>query len=447
MTETRKHIGVLCTLDTKSEHAGYVKTLIESRGHRAVIIDTGVLGDPHPLADKTRSELARAAGVDIRDLVLAHDRGAALSVMATGAASIVVQMHRSGQLDGLLGLGGGSGTAIATAAMRAVPIGVPKVMISTMASTPKAASYVGTSDIVMVNTITDLIGMNPIIRGVLANGAGAICGMVEMGASKEPRKRGNKRPATVAITAFGVTTEAAMRCRTLLTRSGCETMVFHANGTGGRAMEELIAHGAIDAVLDLTITELADELCGGLLSAGPRRLEAAGIRGIPQVVLPGAIDMVNFATPDTVPEKYRSRQLYAHSPNTTLMRTTAGENAALGRQVGEKLSGASRRAVLILPLLGFSEYDRAGGVFDAPDADLAFIDAAVSAAEVHADIVRLEANINDPSCAETAVAWLLRMLSDGHSTASEVDEHAQSDNEHHNEARNGTSIHKRRNRE
>jgi uncharacterized protein (UPF0261 family) len=412
MRDDRKQIAVLCTLDTKSEHAACVKALIESRGHRVVMIDIGVLGEHGLLADKTRAELARAAGASIGELALAGDRGKALAIMATGAETVVIQMYRTGELDGVLGLGGGSGTAVATAAMRALPVGLPKVMISTMAATPKAASYVGTSDITMVNTVTDLIGMNPIIRGVLANGAGAICGMVEIGASQEHR-RNDKSCPTVAITAFGVTTEAAMRCHTLLTQHGCETMIFHANGTGGRAMEELIAQGLIDGVLDLTITELADELCGGFLSAGPARLETAGKFGIPQVVLPGAIDMVNFTTPDTVPERYRHRRLHAHSPNTTLMRTNAEENATLGRWVGEKLSRAKRRAVLILPLLGFSEYDRKSGVFYAPESDRAFIDAAATALNGHADILRIDANINDPICAETAVAQLLMLLHDG----------------------------------
>jgi uncharacterized protein (UPF0261 family) len=424
MTDDRKHIAVLCTLDTKSEHAACVKALIEGRGHRVTMIDIGVLGEPGLLADKTRAELAHAAGADISALALAKNRGAALAIMSTGAESVVTQLHRNGTLDGILGLGGGSGTAVATAAMRALPIGLPKVMISTMASTPKAASYVGTRDITMVNTVTDLIGMNPIIRGVLAGGAGAICGMVEMGTGTERRQDDKGRRPTVAITAFGVTTEAAMRCHALLTQNGCETMIFHANGTGGRAMEELIAQGAIDAVLDLTITELADELCGGFLSAGPHRLEAAGSHGIPQVVLPGAIDMVNFTTPDTVPERYRHRLLHAHSPNTTLMRTTTEENVTLGRWVGEKLSRAKRRAVLILPLSGFSEYDRAGGVFHAPDSDLAFIDSAETALKGRADMVRLDADINDPVCAEAAVAQLLILLSDGHSKTAAYDQNA-----------------------
>jgi uncharacterized protein (UPF0261 family) len=293
--------------------------------------------------------------------------------------------------------------------MRALPVGVPKVMISTMASTVKAASYVGTRDIVMVNTITDIVGMNPILRGVLANGAAAVCGMVEA-AAEAGAGQADDKPATVAITAFGSTNSAVMHAHELLTQAGCETLIFHANGTGGQAMEELITQGAIDAVLDITTTELADELCGGFLSAGPHRLEAAGARGIPQVVLPGALDMVNFTTPDTVPAKYAGRLLATHSPNTTLMRTTAEESRTLGRWVGEKLGAARRPAVLIVPLGGFSIYDRAGGVFCAPDSNRAFVSEAGRALGSRGEILCLDAHINDPVCAATAVARLLAML-------------------------------------
>jgi uncharacterized protein (UPF0261 family) len=415
----RTHIAVLCALDTKSEHAAYVDAIIERRGHHPVLIDIGVLGEPRLGASITRREVARAGGADIDALASRQDRGAALAAMSAGAKAIVSKLHRDGMLDGILGLGGGSGTAVATAAMRALPVGVPKVMISTMAATAKVTAYVGTRDIVMINTITDIIGMNPILRSVLTNGAAAICGMVEMGREAGPARNGGGRP-TVAITAFGATTPAAMRCHELLTKADCETLVFHANGTGGRAMEELVEQGIIDAVLDLTTTELADELCGGFLSAGPLRLEAAGARGIPQVVLPGAMDMVNFTTPDTVPTRYAHRLLYAHSPNTTLMRTTTEENTVLGRWVGEKLALAKRQAVLILPLGGFSEYDRVGGVFYAPDTDQAFMDEAVTRLGNCGAVVRLDANINEPICAEAAVAHLLDMLRSNGATSRAV---------------------------
>jgi uncharacterized protein (UPF0261 family) len=405
----RKKIAVLCTLDTKSEHAAFIKTFIEDRGHEAVLIDIGALGEPGLSPEVTRRDLARAAGMDLDELIAEKNRGATLAAMAAGAAATVTRLYREGTIDGILGLGGGSGTALSTAAMRALPVGFPKVMISTMAATAKVASYVGTRDIVMVNTITDIIGMNPILRSVLINGAAAICGMVEMGAGTGAVRGDAGRP-TVAITAFGATTPAVMHCHNLLTKADCVTMIFHANGTGGRAMEELVEQGVVDAVLDLTTTELADELCGGFLSAGPLRLQAAGSRGIPQVVLPGAMDMVNFTTPDTVPAKYADRLLYSHSPNTTLMRTTTDENVILGRWVGEKLAHAKRPAVLILPLGGFSVYDRVGGVFYAPQTDSAFMNEAVKHLGNRGEVVRLDANINEPICAETAVARLLEML-------------------------------------
>lgn len=407
--EKRKRIAVLCTLDTKGEHAAFIKTILEGRGHEVVLVDIGVLGEPGLPPTISRRELASAAGADLDKLIASKDRGAALAAMSSGAEKVVTTLYREGALDGILGLGGGSGTAVSTAAMRALPVSVPKVMISTMAATAKVASYVGTHDIVMVNTITDIIGMNPILRSVLINGAAAICGMVETGAGTGA-VRGNAGRPTVAITAFGATTPAAMLCHDLLTKADCETMIFHANGTGGRAMEELVEQGVVDAVLDLTTTELADELCGGFLSAGPLRLQAAGSRGIPQVVLPGAMDMVNFTTPDTVPAKYADRLLYSHSPNTTLMRTTADENVILGRWVGEKLACAKRPAVLILPLGGFSVYDRVGGVFYAPQTDSAFMNEAVKHLGNRGEVVRLDANINEPICAETAVARLLEML-------------------------------------
>ena len=405
-----KRIAVISTLDTKGEHAAFLQRIIEQRGHQPVLMDIGVLGQPAIPATISREEIARAGGAEIATLVAAADRGKALAVMADGLTSVLMKLHQHGLIDAVLGMGGGGGTAVACAAMRALPIGIPKVMISTMAASAKGPAYVGTRDIVMVNTITDIIGMNPILRGVLSNAAAAICGMAEGGARAGDLREAGGR-TTVAITAFGVTTTAAMRCHELLENAGFDTLVFHANGTGGRAMEELINEGVIDAVLDLTTTELPDELCGGQLSAGPHRLEAAGERGIPQVVLPGAMDMVNFTTPETVPSKYAERRFYRHSPNTTLMRTTVEENAILGRWVGEKLARSKTRPVLILPVRGFSEYDKEGGVFYDPVADKAFMDAAIKALGDHGDVVRLDAYINEQVCAETAVARLISLLS------------------------------------
>jgi uncharacterized protein (UPF0261 family) len=403
-----KTIGVVCTLDTKGPHALLIKEILEGRGHRVLVIDTGVLGMPAFRAEIGREDVAGAAGHTVDELVALGDRGKALAAMMAGATALVLGLYRKGGLDGVLGIGGGSGTAVAGGVMRALPFGVPKVMVSTMAG-GDVGRYVGTKDIAMLSSVTDIMGLNPILRRILANGAGAIAGMVEVERSEEVA--GTEPPRrTVAITAFGVTTRAAMQCHALLEAAGYDTMIFHANGTGGRAMEELIAEGAIHAVLDLTTTELADELCGGKLSAGPHRLEAAGARGIPQVVLPGAMDMVNFGPPETVPAKYADRRLYRHSPSTTLMRTTVEENRVLGQWVGEKMAKAGGPSVLILPLRGFSEYDREGGVFHDPEADRAFMEAATAAIGDRVRVIRLDAAITDPACAEAATSQLLDLM-------------------------------------
>jgi uncharacterized protein (UPF0261 family) len=408
---TRKAIGIIATLDSKGEQAAFIRAIVEKRGHLALSIDTGILGTPAFPAGVSRDAVAAAAGTTVAALATLGDRGKALGIMLEGAATLVCDLQRQGALDGVIGIGGGSGTAVAAGIMRRLPFGFPKLMVSTMAG-GDVGRYVGTKDIAMLNSVTDLMGLNPILCRVLANGAGAICGMVEEG-SPEPECDAS-RIGTIGLTAFGVTTPAALRCRELLEAAGYHTMVFHANGTGGRALEELVAQGSLDAVLDLTTTELADELCGGKLSAGPHRLEAAGERGIPQVVLPGAMDMVNFGPPETVPPRFAGRRFYRHNPSTTLMRTTADESATLGKWVGEKLARAKGPAALVLPMKGFSAYDQADGVFDDPAADQAFMTAAASALGDRVPIVRLDCRINDPECAEQAVRLLLEMLQRAH---------------------------------
>jgi len=400
-------IVLLGTLDTKGDEVLYIKRLIERRGHRALVVDTGVRGEPAFAADVPREQVARAAGSDVAALAAAGDRGQAVAAMLAGAVAVVLSLYERNELDGILGLGGGSGTAIGSAAMRALPFGVPKVLVSTKAA-GDMAPIVGTKDIAVLHSVTDIMGLNPILHRVLANAAGAICGMVETEVDVEATE---ERPA-VAITAFGATTPAAMRCRQLLEERGLTALVFHANGTGGRAMEEMVAQGLLRAVLDLTTTELPDELCGGKQSAGPHRLEAAARRGLPQVVVPGAMDMVNFGPPETVPERYAGRLFYRHNPNTTLMRTTAAENAVLGRWVGERVGDARGPAALLLPRRGFSDYDRAGGVFFDPAADQAFAEAAIAAVAGRVPVIELDLHINDPAFAAAAVDLLLRLVAE-----------------------------------
>ncbi len=405
---SRKTVALVCTLDTKHIHAALLKEAVERRGHRVLVVDTGLRAGGGLAADVPRERVAAAAGIDPASLATTADRGETLAAMARGAASILTDLQRAGEVHGVLGIGGGSGTAVASAVMRALPYGFPKLMVSTMAGRD-VARYVGTRDIAMLPSITDIMGMNPFLERILLNAAGAMVGMLDV-ADEPQRVQDRSASPVVAITAFGTTTRAVLRCHEILEAAGMKTMIFHANGTGGRAMEELVELGEIDAVLDLTTTELADELCGGVLSAGPSRLEAAGARGIPQVVLPGAIDMVNFGPPPTLPAKYAGRRFHRHNPGTTVMRTTPEENEILGRWVGDKLSRAIGPTVLLLPLGGFSEYDREGGVFRDTEADRAFNQAAARAIHGARPVLEIDAHINDSECAEKAAGLLIEMV-------------------------------------
>jgi uncharacterized protein (UPF0261 family) len=404
-----KHtVALLCTLDTKEKHAAFVVSELARRGCTTTIIDIGVLGAEGSLASLTRAQVALAGGASIDDLKRHGDRGAALKTMAQGAREVLLDLHQRGLVTGAIGIGGGSGTAIACAAMRALPLGFPKVMISTMAGTAKAPEYVAGSDIIMVNAITDIVGMNFVLRRALVSSAAIVAALVASDPATPIQQ--DLSAQKIAITSFGVTTRAASSLYERLVATGHQCLVFHANGAGGRTMEQLIDAGQIDAVLDLTITELADELCGGFLSAGQDRLTAAGRRGLPQVVLPGAIDMVNFGGPDTVPARYSQRRLYAHSPNTTLMRTNREENAVLGHWVAERLSASQGQTVLILPMRGFSEYGRPGGAFEAPECDAEFIAALRRDISAAVRIEMIDANINDDACIELALTRMRELL-------------------------------------
>jgi uncharacterized protein (UPF0261 family) len=400
-------IVIAATLDTKGREAGLVRDYIAARGHEPVVVDTGVLGTPAIPAEIPRQEVARAAGTSLDELVRAADRGGAIETMARGLAALVQRLHAEGRLDGILGIGGSAGTAIGTAAMRALPVGVPKVMVSTMAS-GDTRPYVGTKDITMMYSVVDVAGINRLSRRILANAAGAICGMVEAREAGAPT--GEEKPL-IAATMFGVTTPCVTRARELLEANGFEVLVFHATGTGGQAMEGLIEDGFIAGVLDITTTEWADELVGGVLSAGPHRLEAAGRKGIPQVVSVGALDMVNFGPPETVPEKFRGRKFYQHNPQVTLMRTTVEENRELGRIIAEKLNQATGPTALYLPLRGVSLYD----TDDGPFGDEAARAALFEAIRTHLDrskvkLVEMDVAINDPPFAEAMARELMAML-------------------------------------
>ena len=371
----QKTVAVLGTLDSKGAEFAFLCDRLRAAGVVPLVIDAGVLGASALPPDIPASDVAAAGGAPLADLVAAKDRGRAVAVMSAGAAAVVRKLHADGRIDGIVSMGGGGGTVIGTAAMRVLPVGVPKLMLSTIAA-GDISRYVDVKDITMMPSVVDIAGLNRLSKRIIANAAGAIAGMV---AAKPPAVEG-ERP------------------------------LVHATGTGGRAMEELIRGGFIAGVLDLTTTELADELAGGILSAGPDRLEAAGLAGIPQVVSVGALDMVNFGAPDTVPERYRGRSFYRHNPMVTLMRTTPEENAALGRIIAEKLARATGPTVLMIPKRGVSAIDIAGKPFFDPAADAALFEALKAECPPNVELVEIDAAINDDAFAVAAAERLLALM-------------------------------------
>ena len=400
-----KTVALLGALDTKGVEYGFVKQCIEAKGLRTLVIDTGVLGSPRIAPDVPREAVAAAGGASLAELVAKQDRGEAVAAMARGAAALAPKLYSEGRFDGILALGGGGGTSVACAAMRNLPLGVPKVMVSTVAG-GDVSSYVGVKDIVMIPSIVDLAGINRISREVLARAAGAICGMVE--AEVPP---GEDRPL-VAASMFGNTTPCVEKAKAILEAAGYEVLVFHATGAGGRTMESLVEAGRIAGVLDVTTTEWADELVGGVFTAGPTRLEAAARHGVPAVVTPACLDMVNFWAPATIPEKFRGRTFYQHNPNITLMRTTPDECRQLGRIMAEKLNLSSGPVAVLIPLGGWSMIDAPGGPFWWPEADQAFADALKSALRSDIPVIEIDANVNDPEFARQCAETLLREMKD-----------------------------------
>ncbi len=398
-------ILLLGTLDTKGVECAYVRDLITARGHEVLMLDAGIF-ESTIAASIAADQVVAAGGGDLSALRAGNDRGDAVTVMTNGVAALVPKLYTEGRFDGVIGLGGSGGTAIATAGMRALPVGVPKLMVSTVAS-GDVAPYVDVKDITMMYSVVDIAGLNKLSRRILANAAGMICGAVEQGIPDAQDK------PLIAATMFGVTTPCVTRLRERMDAAGYETLVFHATGSGGRAMESLIADGYIVGVADVTTTEWADQIVGGVLAAGVHRLEAAVNKRIPQVVSVGALDMVNFWGLDTVPEKFRDRNLYKHNANVTLMRTTPEENRQLGRIIAEKLNAAQDKTVLFLPLKGVSMIDDVDQAFYDPAADQALFDAIRQHIAAHIEVIELDLHINDPAFADAMADRLLSLLGKG----------------------------------
>ena len=406
-------VALFGTLDTKGAEYGYFRERVRGHGVDVLLVDVGVLGDADARADVSREDVAAAAGEDVRALARAGDRGAAVAAMGRGAAEVAKRLHAEGRLDAIAGLGGSSGSSIVTSAMRALPVGVPKLMVSTLAS-GDTRPYVGAVDVTMTYSVVDIAGLNQVSRRIIANAAGAIAGM----ATADPDATDEGKPL-VGATMFGVTTPCVDRARERLEELGYEVLVFHATGTGGQSLEALVRGGFLTAVLDVTTTELADELVGGVLSAGPDRLEAASSARIPQVVSLGALDMVNFGPMETVPERFRDRRLYQHNPTVTLMRTTADECAELGRTLARKLNAATAPVTVFVPLRGVSAIATEGQPFEDREADEALFGALREHVQPSVELRELDTHVNDPAFAD-AMAERLHELVRAHASRRET---------------------------
>jgi uncharacterized protein (UPF0261 family) len=392
------------TMDTKGAEYGFVRDRLREAGVATVVVDCGVLGTPQIKSDVTREDVARAAGEDLAALATAGDRGAAVQAMARGAEAILKTLRGVGRLDGAMALGGGGGTSIAAQAFQSLPLGVPKLIVSTMAS-GDTRPYVGESDLVMFPSVVDVAGVNRISAQVLSNAAAAMVGMVN--APPVP-DTGNKK--LIAASMFGVTTAGVTEGRRLLEADGYEVLTFHMTGTGGRTLEQLVDNGLVSGVLDITTTELADELVGGVLSAGPVRLARTGSPPVPRVVSVGALDMVNFGPKETVPPQFAGRNLYVHNATVTLMRTTPEECAELGRILAERVSALGAPVAVLLPIKGISSIAVEGGVFYDPAADAALFDAVQQHLGKHVRLEEMDTHVNDPAFAARAVALLEELM-------------------------------------
>jgi len=402
-----KTIALIGTFDTKGPEYAFLREQILARGHEVLAIDTGVLGGTDLFAvDVPAAEVAEAGGGDLESLRRTRDRGEAMKVMTAGAAAVAARLWDEGRFAGIIGMGGTGGTTVISSAMRALPVGVPKVCVSTAASGDTGV-YVGTKDVVMMPSVVDVAGVNRISRTIFTRAAGAICGMVE----SEPVAADDDKPI-VTVTMFGNTTACVNACREALSAQGYEVLVFHATGTGGRTMEALVRQGSVDAVLDITTTEWADTVCGGIFGAGPDRLSGPGEAGVPHLIVPGCVDMANFGGRETVPRKYADagRTFYEWNPSVTLMRTNVEENRRMGEVFARKANAAKGPVAFLLPLRGVSILDGDGQPFCDRRADRAMFEAIQANIRAGIEVAEMDCNINDPEFADKAVEMMLTLV-------------------------------------
>ena len=405
MSAIDKYILILGCFDTKGEIFSYLRKRILEQGERVIMVNTGVMGttDYFPV-DIESDAVALEAGFSIADLRTERNRGHAMDIMGKGAAKIVSKLIAGGGVKAAIGMGGGGGTYIALFAMQEIPMGIPKLCLTTLAA-KDLSRQIGNKDITLMSSVVDVAGLNSIIKLLVEQAAAAICAMANVVTSARVATSGN-----IAISMFGNTTACVDMCTELLKKQGYEVLAFHATGVGGKTMEALIREGCFEAVLDITTTELADDLCGGICSAGPDRLNAATEMGIPQVVVPGCLDMVNFAHPDTVPVQYKNREFYSWAPDVTLMRTDKEENRILGKRLAQKLNRSNAPVTIVLPLKGISQIDAEGGVFYRPEIDQAMFDSIKNNADKAMNVMEVNAHINDYAFSVILVKTLLQMI-------------------------------------
>ena len=400
-------IYLIATLDTKGVEAGWIRESLMRQGHRVTLVDVGSSGDPQVDPDIDRAMVFEAAGTSWSVVRSDQDRGEAVAAAARGVAQLIRQHADQGLVEGVLSIGGSAGTSIGTSAMRALPLGIPKVMVSTMAS-GQVRPYVADKDLCMINSVVDIAGINRVSRIVLSQAADAMSGMVNGRKQVFAEASPTEKPL-VAASMFGVTTPCVQVARGVLEQAGYEVLIFHATGTGGQAMESLIREGLIAGVLDITTTELADELVGGVLTAGPGRLTAASELGVPQVISVGALDMVNFGAPETVPQEFADRLFYQHNPVVTLMRTSVSECRQLGKEVGRKVAMSNGSAEVLFPRQGVSAIDAEGQAFEDQEARIALLEGLKLTCGAERMEV-MDAHINDPEFAQAAAQRLLSLM-------------------------------------
>lgn len=404
---------VIGTFDTKKVEYEYLIDELLKHDVKIIAMNIGIFADQLAQSEieyVSNQQVVDRAGKNLDDILKDNDRGLAMNVMAQGAAVLSTELFKQNRIDGVIGMGGSGGSSVVAAAMRSLPIGVPKVLLSTMAG-GETSAYVGCKDIVMIPSITDISGLNRISRRMISLSAAAIAGMIKNSPFTEPEKDTQK---IIAASMFGNTTDCVDRCREMLANETTEIIVFHATGTGGRTMESLVDDGYVDGCLDITTTEIADEVCGGILSAGPDRLGAPGRRGIPHLVVPGCIDMANFGAIDTVPKRYREsgRQLYEWNPAITLMRTSVEENIQMGKIFAEKLNASTGPVHVLIPLNGVSILDADGERFCDREADQAMFDTLKANLSDKIEVTELNQNINAPEFSTAAVEIFQTMMAE-----------------------------------